>query len=179
MEDLGVDLHNRLERKEGEGSGWGILKINKIEIHFYKTGVCGTKKLGNYVPWPKNCPGRQHVVNIRTKTDNCVLFSLIAHFHLKEDTNISRKCKVLEWTYRKFKNTYFTFPSLPSNKPVTLEDFPLIEKSCNLNIRLYAITKEKEGYGHVNVYRGSLDASPERTVYLVQILEENHVALIP
>ena len=73
IEDLGVDLQDRLDRKESEGSGWTIHKIVSLEMQFYKTGFSGTKRLGEYCPWPKKCPGLMHIVNIKAKNDNCGL----------------------------------------------------------------------------------------------------------
>lgn len=128
LENLWIYLHGRFERKEGKGSEWSILKILSLEIKLNKTGVTATKWLSEYTSRPNKCPGPHHIVNNEGKHGNYVLTSLIAHFNLKETNNLTQYKIESCNTYLPFKYKYFSFPRQLLNRPIALDDFPLIKK---------------------------------------------------
>lgn len=133
---------------------WSITAVTCVELKYDKTGISETKRLDEYFFGLKKCPGRHRIVNVRTRDTSCVLASLIADFHLRENTNLLKFKRESGSSYVLFKDACFQFPSLALNRPVTLEDFPSIEKQCGPNIELSHLIKEKEGIRLVNIYWG-------------------------
>lgn len=64
------------------------------------------------------------------------------------------------------------------NKPSALDCFSTTKKEHGLNIRLYKVKKENESVASGNICSGSLEASEDRPVHLVKVVDLKPVELI-
>jgi hypothetical protein len=170
----GSYMQNKLECKDAEESGWSVDKIVLMEINLYKSKNSSRALLGSYVKWPVGCPAFREVVNIQTE-NNCVLLSMVAHFRLQLGAVQNR---TRPNNYIAVIDNYFSFPT-DLEGPIAIDDFPKIERSCRVNLMMYKLSKDNGKYTIHVIYRGGRKQSNERTIHLIQILDNKHVALIP
>ena len=177
----------RLEANEFENSGWIVVGIDKMFITVLDNAAT-VKSYGSWkgykFPYPKKIPGSHHIININTDT-NCVEFSMIAHFmRINGEHNLTTP--FCEKTYRDLRGKYFNMPDNVKT-PIAINDFEKIEKSSNTNITIYRLYKREylkkqngeNDYAVRIIRKGTnMTAPPERHIYLLQLLDYNHVTLI-
>ena len=116
------DILKSVENSIVEESGWEIEGVSNVVIQHYKQSR-NVKTYGCFVQWPTKAAGKHTILNIDTKS-NCVEYSMIAHFGLKDGSLsksiIKNRGKYLVNFCENKRSHYFTFP-LCGN--VAIEDF--------------------------------------------------------
>ena len=165
-----------------EGSGWVDLGIRNMRISYYRVAMKMSqkkrKKIGNYVPYPSNLNGGSFILNVNTEKNDCVRTAMVLHF-IKDRYKKTRYVKKKRMLLSDSKNKYFQFPvNIP--KPISIENFDKIEKETNTNLYIYKIGKDNQGDDNLELIRvgNNPKVDEKRWIYLVQIQNNNHVALI-
>ena len=88
-EDIKTDLIEKYHNIEGEGSGWVVGQIIRLDIKMMSGQY--NFSFGQYVKWPCK-KARKLITNIKTST-KCVEYSLIAHFLHKNGIILKNKSR--------------------------------------------------------------------------------------
>ena len=167
-------LTNNLSNTKSEKSGWVLKHIHKMLITIY-TNERALKRLGRYTSIPTKLRGSTFLLNINTD-GNCVHYSLIAYFMIKDGSFDKIRDITNKNHYEKNVGKYFNFPEIEGDT-VTIEDFGKIESAVNLNIVLYQLS-EINGKCSLKIIRKSTNDPSLECIYLCTLNEENHVVLV-
>lgn len=134
LDDMDIELMNRIDKWMGEGSGFIIKRIMKHNIKFYKyKAIRGS----SYIPLPPKLRNKKGLINIRNDDDECFRWCHLAYLHPVEK-NPQRVTKYKQHLDEvNYKNITF---------PVKLDSIPKIEKMNDIHFNIYIYDYEEGIY---------------------------------
>ena len=167
------------KKQQTQGSGWNIEGVVRFEVKSFLVAVpMGSTTYGTYCDYPTNLNGIDSIINFQSNGD-CVRTAMLIHFE-KENFKKARRHLAKQSVLKSAANKKFDFPA-DINVPIALEDFDRLEKLTNTNFWIYQVKRKRcKGRYKLRLTRvgNNPNVPPDRYIYLCQINDENHVALI-
>ena len=109
-----TSLLNRLEVFEGQGSGWTLQNVEKLDLDIARFNPIGGS---SFIPSPDRIKNTHCCLNIQNKDELCFLYCIAASVINKIDKKASRTCYTLSEFISKFNIDGLTFPLPPNQIP--------------------------------------------------------------
>ena len=175
----------RIQTHENVGSNWTFKGVDFLGIIYGKLIVDGKKfkptqkKVGNWVPIPKNLPGCRFLYNLKTNKNcfNTCIATWFCESLFPYKSSNARKISIIHGNWNKFN-----FPNLEKQGYISLNSFKIYEKQYNIDIIVYQVydNNSPDKKFQISIVRkGEKPDLPEnRRIYLVLINHTEHIVLV-
>ena len=147
-----------------------------------QTGRTKITRAGSYIELDYELKNKKCFINVKNKSNKCIIWALLACIHHKDEKIVKGKCYNEVKVYEEFKNEII----MPKGQKYPIDinkDIPKIEKLNNIKINIFYYAKDeytnKYDYTKLNILRNTMERNDKvYNLLLVSDDENDHFVCI-